>query len=434
VRTGLDDPEPDGGGGDGPDDGDPEELADWVATGFGAEEAEVWRRWRIPIARARAWLSAGVGDGLRAAQWSTAGVTPHSVRAWYDAGIEATEAVRWHELGFDLTTARTERRKGVAPEQAYNQAQTGRFAGLTSTSGFPSGSSGAVLSSFGPGGPRDLFQRFRAAGIDPRLVHGYMQNQWFDDDALAWAAQGIEAYDAYTWHDLGLAPPEAGRLAAQGRSPGEVIREWWRAGIPFDEVADWIGAGLSAHEAVDQRGKGITAEQAAALRALRQDDEPAPRTGRPLASVPHRGPPRAGPTGPPPEDEDTARARIGEAFAGMLTPDETLVAVPTVEDGSSLGPCLTQAGDRFGASGPVTSTVTVDAIQFVNDHEARVSYTVEVSGGFDTRLADRIGRAVLVAKVWMVARETFCDFIRMAGVECPPRGGASRSSGTSTPD
>jgi hypothetical protein len=132
-------------------------------------------------------------------------------------------------------------------------------------------------------------------------MQGYMQQQWLDDDAVAWASQGIEANDAYLWHELGLTPLEAARLSVQGRAPGEVIREWWRAGIPFDEVADWIGAGLSADEATDQRAKGITAEHAAALRALRHDEDPPPRTGLPSGSPMRRGPPRATPTGPPPE-------------------------------------------------------------------------------------------------------------------------------------
>jgi hypothetical protein len=65
VRTGLNDPEP--------NNGEPEELADWIAAGFKAEEAEVWRQWRISIATATAWRTAGVDDGLRAAQWWIAG-------------------------------------------------------------------------------------------------------------------------------------------------------------------------------------------------------------------------------------------------------------------------------------------------------------------------------------------------------------------------
>ena len=35
------------------DDREPEELARWLAAGFKAEAADVWRRWRFSIARAR---------------------------------------------------------------------------------------------------------------------------------------------------------------------------------------------------------------------------------------------------------------------------------------------------------------------------------------------------------------------------------------------
>ena len=66
------------------------------------------------------------------------------------------------------------------------------------------------------------------------------------------------------------------------------------------------------------------------------------------------------------------------------------------------------------------ATVTADLVRFVNDHEARVSYTVVVGPPQNMNLGGRIGRAVLVEGVWKVARETFCEFMQMAGVECPP--------------
>ena len=56
--------------------------------------------------RQRNWKAVDVAEGLRAAQWSTAGVVAGTVRAWRDAGIEAPEAVRWHEFGFGLEAAR----------------------------------------------------------------------------------------------------------------------------------------------------------------------------------------------------------------------------------------------------------------------------------------------------------------------------------------
>ena len=65
-----------------PDDGDPEEVPEWLAAGFTAEDAKVWRRWRFSIARATSWKSSGVDEGLQAAQWATAAVGPDSVASW----------------------------------------------------------------------------------------------------------------------------------------------------------------------------------------------------------------------------------------------------------------------------------------------------------------------------------------------------------------
>ena len=216
------------------------------------------------------------------------------------------------------------------------------------------------------------------------------------------------------------------------------MKEWWRAGIPFDEAADWIGAGLSVQEAVEQRAKGITAEHAATLRALRREEAPKPpagqsptgrsrtalpQPGQPPTSLWRTGPPAPAPTGPPPVDEEAARSQIVDAFSGMLTPDESFTAVPAVEGGANLGQCLARAVERVATNDPVVSKVTAGAIQFLNDHEARVSYDIDVTGGFTLRLSNRVGRAVLVEGTWKVARETFCRFMQMAGAPCPPREG-----------
>jgi hypothetical protein len=241
------------------DDGEPEPLQAWLRAGFGREEAEVWRGWRFMLAHARAWQAAGVRDGLEAAQWTTAGVSPGSVEQWRWAGIDATEAVRWHEFGFDLPAARRHKAKGRGPDEAFQRP--GRRGGATATAFFtPAASRGA--------GP---IERFMDAGIPGELLQSYLVRKWLDDEAFAWAKANVDAGDARLWQQLRIRPEEAGRLIRQGRTVADVVRDWWRAGIPFDEVADWIGAGLSAQEAAAQRAKGITAEQAAALRALRDD-------------------------------------------------------------------------------------------------------------------------------------------------------------------
>jgi hypothetical protein len=254
--TGTGPASPPGAGDSGADD------AAWLAEGITAEQAAIFRRWRFSLAQAVAWRKAGVPDGLRAAQWSTAGVTPDSVNNWRAAGIDASQAVHWHEMGFGLAAAREAVRNGLSPDDAF--ARRRPHSGPMSAS--------AQISYRGHGGRAEVIRRLQQAGVPPRVLQGYLQGTWEIEEALPWAQAGVEAADAVLWRALGLTALEAGRLAGKGASAVETICDWWRAGIPFDEAADWIGAGLSPQEAADQRAKGITSEQAAALRALRNQD------------------------------------------------------------------------------------------------------------------------------------------------------------------
>jgi hypothetical protein len=417
TRTGLDTEEP---------DEEPEELAVWLSAGFERAEAENWRRWRFTIARAREWQQQGVDDGLEAAQWQTAGVSVETVIHWRAASVAAGEAAHWRELGFSLEQVRIHKRHGRGPMDAFRlinaqsmnvrQAGAGRWVGIA-----PAGPSAQAFIAGGTVG--SPVHRFQQSGVDPRLMHGFMRCGWMDEDAVEWARNGIEAQDAYLWFDLGLKAVEAGRLVVEGRTPGDLVREWWDTGIPFEEVADWIGAGLTATEAFEQRANGVTVEQAAALRALRlEDPQPAPPASTPHGMSPRRGAPRTQVFGPPPEDEDSAQASIVEAFANMLDADET-GNVRAVEGGSNLGQCLAEARDWHGITEnhPAPgATVTADVVRFVNEHEARVLFTIRVGAPVNQTFGGRSGRATLVEGEWRVARETFCEFMQMAGVQCPP--------------
>jgi hypothetical protein len=402
----------------GSDDGEPEELSAWLAAGFGREDADLWRRWRFKLAQAEAWVREGVADGLTAAQWQTAGATPETARDWQGSGIEAPEAVRWHEFGFSREDAKGHKQNGLGPEEAFARQRPPRTANIVRARGRIGGSVGFQV--LGSGDP---FARFRQSGADPGVVRSYMQHRWFDESAVEWAQQGIEAQDAYVWFDLGLTAVEAGRLVLQGRTPGDVVREWWTAGIPFEELAEWIGAGLCASEATEQRAKGITVEHAASLRALRVGEAGVRRSEPfPAALLARNGPPRSDPIGPPPADEDAARLAIKDAFTKMLTPNET-DDLPSVEAGEGLGLCLGEAARRHGIPEGEPgdgATVTADYVRFVNDHEARVSFTIAVGPPRNMTLGGRIGRAFLLEGTWKVARETFCEFMQTAGIECPP--------------
>jgi hypothetical protein len=410
ARTGFEDKE-------GPEDAEPEELSVWLAAGYRSERAEVWRRWRFTLAQADAWGREGIDDGLHAAQWRTSGATPETVQDWRAAAIDAAEAVRWHEFGFSLVDAAEHKKNGLGPDGAFAAQHPQRVVNVVRSGPVMGGVRGFAVS---PGGP---MARFHQSGVDPQVIHGYMQHHWFDESAAEWARHGIEAQDAYVWFDLGLNASEAGRLTMQGRTPGDVVREWWTAGIPFEEMAEWIGAGLSAREALDQRANGITVEHAASLRALRVGETKNRPSGRlPPALLARMGPPRSEPVGPPPDDEEAAQLAIKDAYAGMLTGDGN-GNVDAVERGAGLGACLGEAARRHGIPEGEPgdgATVTADFIRFVNDHEARISFTVVVGAPRNMNLGNRIGRAVLVEGVWKVARETFCEFMQMAGVECPP--------------
>jgi len=409
-----------------PNDGEPEELGVWLSAGFDREEAANWRRWRFTIARAQDWKAHGIEEGLEAAQWQTAGATPETVADWQAAGIDAAEAVRWHEMGFSLDQARAHKRQGRGPVDAFRTTAPAQAMVRPAQRGWvgvaPMAHLGGVNVRPGgmPGGP---FQNFQLAGVDPRTMHGYLQRGWVDEEAVEWARHGIEAQDAYTWFDLGLKSAEAGRLVLEGRTPGDVVREWWNAGIPFEEAAEWIGAGLSAAEAVEQRAQGITVEHAASLRALRLEDaESTPREPVPHALLARMGPPRAQTFGPPPPDEEAARAAVEDAFANMMVADET-GNVRAVDGGSNLGRCLEEARDRHRVmvnDNAPGATVQADIVRFVNDHEARVLFTIRVGAPLNQTFGGRIGRAVLVDGEWKVARETFCEFMGFAGVQCPP--------------
>ena len=236
------------------DDDPPEDLSAWSRAGFRRSDAKEWRRWRFELPEAEAWRVAGVGRPLTAAQWRTAAVTPETVKDWIAAGIGPGEAVRWHEFDIDLETAARLTKEGKLPGSAKMlqviHSQSAAFAEMTEDQ--------RKL--------HEAMQRFHTSGIPPQVAGSYHIEQWYDDEALSWARNGVQAQHARFWMAFGLRPTEVAELG----DPAEVIARWWRAGIPYDEVADWIGAGLSPEEAVQQRAEGVTVEQAAALRALRQ--------------------------------------------------------------------------------------------------------------------------------------------------------------------
>jgi len=122
--------------------------------------------------------------------------------------------------------------------------------------------------------------------------------------------------------------------------------------------------------------------------------------------------------GPPPDDEDGARTDIASAYASCGTASEDGQSVPSVERGDDLGPTLQHARER-GPS-PLSSQygIEVTDIAFVDHEHAAVWFRVTVEGR--PALLNRRGEAVVVDGDWKMARATFCDLMRLAGVDCPP--------------
>jgi hypothetical protein len=254
TKTTFDQPEP--------DDHGPFDAVTWETLGMSREAGLAWWKHRIDPGDALRWQRAGVAEPIHAVRWKIAGIGPETVREWVYAEIDAREAVAWTELGFTVADARKNKRAGRSPVQAYGRAQRVFMGGASAPAHAGPGRGG------GPD-PRRFMETIRHR--DPRVMPSYMQRQWFDDEAIAWATHGIDAADALAWKELGLTPVEAGRHQTEGISAMQVAKAWWQSGIPFDEVADWIGAGLTPKEAAEQRAKGVSAERAAVLRSLRKN-------------------------------------------------------------------------------------------------------------------------------------------------------------------
>jgi hypothetical protein len=239
-------------------------------NGVPGDQAREWFRWGIEAQDAALWRSAGVNEPLRAARWTSAGVTPATVGQWQSAGVEADEVVHWHEFGFTLEDAVKLKAGGLTAADALTELRGGVQAmeGGVATPGESHGG----FAGFDMGtGDQDDAQKFisKVRAAKTEVMYSYITRQWVDDEAVAWATHNVGATEARDWRELGLQPIEAGRLTRHDETPMTVAKKWWRAGIPFDEAASWIGSGLSPEEAVAQRAKGVTAEQAEVLRNLR---------------------------------------------------------------------------------------------------------------------------------------------------------------------
>jgi hypothetical protein len=124
------------------------------------------------------------------------------------------------------------------------------------------------------------------------------------------------------------------------------------------------------------------------------------------------------PTGPPPDDVDAARSAVvaayTQAYSGTNSVETRRAAM---QDSAALKPQLDQARAQ-NTQIVNTMTITVSDVTFLDPTHASVVYHLTLQGipNPDTR-----GIAVLDNGTWKVARETTCDILRLAGVQCPPQ-------------
>lgn len=246
----------------------------YLAAGIPADELHTWWKWRLSADEAKAWRAAGVLEPIEAAQWATAKVTHETVNAWLKAGITAAESITWHEYGFSLEDAAKYKQQGHTADQAFDVSRGRTPQSADDDYSVAPGDALSGLMSYQGGGAQDETQRFisKAGASDGMVMYSYINENWLDNEAIAWARHNIDAATARIWKDLGLRPAEAGRFIRRGLSPMAVARTWWQANIPFDEAPSWIGAGLTPEETIEQRANGVTAEQAETLRTLRNEE------------------------------------------------------------------------------------------------------------------------------------------------------------------
>lgn len=121
-------------------------------------------------------------------------------------------------------------------------------------------------------------------------------------------------------------------------------------------------------------------------------------------------------TGEPPSNVDQAERDIRAAFAGLS--DEDGESLPNVEAGESLAPTVRRAAERVSTN---RVEITVSEVKFLSAQRAAVVFAISTEDGRQL-LGDNVGEAVGDGQRWRVARNTFAQLMRLAGVE-PPRPG-----------
>lgn len=124
------------------------------------------------------------------------------------------------------------------------------------------------------------------------------------------------------------------------------------------------------------------------------------------------------PTGPPPDDVESAETKVREAFERMVTLSEDGEAVPAVQGGANLGPALREARTRATAGANTQATLEVEHLKFLGPDDAVVWFRLLRDG--HAVLGPMEGRAHRTGAHWLVSRATFAQIVGSVGVRCPP--------------
>ena len=150
-----------------------------------------------------------------------------------------------------------------------------------------------------------------------------------------------------------------------------------------------------------------TSTSAARARGRGSAGEADARGRRPLAET-------VLPLGPPPDDEDDARAQIAEAVTGIAPDDRALAG--RIERGQlldDLDPVHRQPPDALRGQ---TVTVALLDVVFLREDEAIIEFEIRMSGGGRIPMP---GRAVRRDGRWLVSYDTIANLRKMGGQSVP---------------
>ncbi len=130
--------------------------------------------------------------------------------------------------------------------------------------------------------------------------------------------------------------------------------------------------------------------------------------------------PAAGDTQP--ADPDAAKAAVTQAYQDSFSHDVSKeVQAAAVEDPAEVAAAKQAMQDGPYSDVRSTINVSVGDIVFTSDTEAYLFFTLSY-GGTTPGLGQQIGQAKLIDGHWVVAKDTMCNLLSMAGAPC---GGSS---------